>query len=92
MDWDLQRSTTAQPETAGESVIPFARAKERCVDQFERAYLEHLMSEAGGNLSLAARLAHMDRKYLRALLKRHSLWEPGRRGPRRKHPRPVESP
>lgn len=85
--FDLQREIGApvrEVEPTGEVMVPFTQAKERCVDQFERAYLERLMSEAGGNLSLAARLARMDRKYLRALLKRHSMWEPGRRGPRRK--------
>ena len=92
MDWELQRQTAPDPEPAHGTMIPFALAKERCVEQFERAYLEHLMAEAGGNLSLAARLARMDRKYLRALLKRHALWEPGRRGPRRKHPRTPETP
>lgn len=92
MDMDAWTPADAgDPVERQDEIVPFAQAKERCVDRFERIYLERLMSEAGGNLSQAARMARMDRKYLRALLKRHELWEAGRRGPRRKV-RPEEKP
>jgi DNA-binding NtrC family response regulator len=52
---------------------PFREAKERAVARWERAYLEALIRAAGGNLSCAARLAHMDRNHLRELVRRHAI-------------------
>lgn len=82
--------TAAGGTTSPRSIEPFTRAKERCVEEFERLYLERLVAEANGNLSQAARLADMDRKYLRELLKRYDLWTPGKPGFRRK--RSLEAP
>jgi DNA-binding NtrC family response regulator len=53
--------------------LPFKDAKARVVDQFERAYLEHLLGQHRGNLSAAARAAELDRKHLRELLRKHGL-------------------
>jgi DNA-binding NtrC family response regulator len=52
---------------------PFKIAKERLVAQFERTYLERLMATAGGNVSLASRMAKLDRMHLHRLLQRHSI-------------------
>jgi DNA-binding NtrC family response regulator len=55
--------------------VPFREAKEAAVAQWERDYLPRLMREAGGNLSRAARLAHIDRGHLRELLRQRHLTE-----------------
>lgn len=52
---------------------PFKVAKERLIAQFERAYLERLMTAAAGNVSLASRMAKLDRMYLYRLLQRHAI-------------------
>ena len=53
--------------------LPFRDAKERMTLSWERWYLHELISRAGGNLSLAARQAQMDRRYLRELLRQHGI-------------------
>ena len=64
-------------DSLARGAMPFRLAKAAAVDQFEKAYLEDLMVEAAGNLSLAARHAGKDRTTLRRLLRRHGL-EPQR--------------
>ncbi|MRG94052.1 sigma 54-interacting transcriptional regulator [Polyangium spumosum] len=51
----------------------FRAAKERAVARWERGYIEALVRQSGGNLSRAARSAHMDRNHLRELLRRHGI-------------------
>ncbi len=51
----------------------FRVAKEQAVQEFERAYLAALVQSAGGNVSLAARKAGMDRMHLHHLLQKHGL-------------------
>jgi DNA-binding NtrC family response regulator len=53
---------------------PFATAKERAVERFERAYLAALMKRTGGNLSRGSREADLARNHLRDLLKRRGLY------------------
>ena len=48
-------------------------AKTRAVSRVERAFLEQLMSHAGGNVSAAARTAGMQRSYLHKLLSSHDI-------------------
>jgi DNA-binding NtrC family response regulator len=62
---------------AFDAATPFRELKERWSDEFERRYLAWLLDRAGGNISLAARQADMDRKYLHRLLKKHGLAETG---------------
>jgi DNA-binding NtrC family response regulator len=52
---------------------PFREAKDAVVEQFERAYLEDLLRRAAGNISEAARIAEVERKYLYRLLDKHGL-------------------
>jgi hypothetical protein len=52
------------------------------VEAFERNYLMGLLSLAGGNVSLAAKLAGKERRSLGKLLKKHGLG----RAPRQSHP------
>ena len=69
------------PEGIGRAVISLARvlqlpykaARTAVVREFEKHFIEHWISEADGNVSLAARKARMDRSHLFSLLKRHEL-------------------
>jgi len=60
----------ASAQAEGLAELPYADAKEHAVDAFDRAYVEHAMARAGGNVSEAARLAGMDRSNFRRLLKK----------------------
>ncbi|MEZ4380008.1 MAG: sigma 54-interacting transcriptional regulator [Nannocystaceae bacterium] len=53
--------------------LPFAEAKQRVIDAFEASYLRQLFDRCEGNISAAARAAEVDRKHLRALLRKHGL-------------------
>jgi DNA-binding NtrC family response regulator len=50
--------------------LPYAEAKEKAIEVFDRAYVERLMERASGNVSEAARQAGMDRSNFRRLLKK----------------------
>ena len=54
---------------------PFHEAKAEVVTRFETGYLTDLLRRADGNLSQAARLAGLERKYLYRLLERTGLRE-----------------
>jgi DNA-binding NtrC family response regulator len=67
-------SSQEPPAPAGDKAEPaFAEAKAKFVAAFERTYLERLIVDAGGNISLAARRAGKDRSALRRLLHKHGL-------------------
>lgn len=51
----------------------FREQKERWNEKFERSYVAWLIEQTDGNISRAARLADMDRKYLHKLLKKYDL-------------------
>lgn len=77
----LQDKPEREPETPAQrhgyaedlALGSFRAAKERAVAQWERGYVAALIRENGGNLSRAARAAHMDRNHLRELLRRHGI-------------------
>jgi DNA-binding NtrC family response regulator len=54
--------------------LAFRPARKQAIHRFERDYLNWLWPEARGNLSAAARIAGIDRKYLRDLLRKHGLY------------------
>jgi len=60
--------------------LTFHRAKARAVEAFERAYLVGLLGLAGGNVSLAAKLAGKERRSLGKLLKKYGLGHAPRQG------------
>ncbi len=67
----------AEP-TEGRSVMPstdgpFHEVKEQVIGAFERDYLARLLSRAGGNMSKAARQAHIDRTTLYRLMEKHGI-------------------
>ncbi len=47
---------------------PYAEQKDEIVDRFSRKYLEALLAHTGGNQTLAARLAGLDRTYFGRLM------------------------
>ncbi|MEI6472757.1 MAG: sigma-54 dependent transcriptional regulator [Holophagaceae bacterium] len=53
--------------------LSFHRAKSRAMEAFERDFLVGLLDTAGGNVSLAAKLAGKERRSLGKLLKKHGL-------------------
>jgi transcriptional regulator with PAS, ATPase and Fis domain len=63
-----------EDDLAVRSELPFGEAKQLILDAFERRYLGDVLARANGNLSAAARISMVDRKHLRALLKKHQLW------------------
>jgi DNA-binding NtrC family response regulator len=52
---------------------PYAEARRRALEAFEREYLDALIKLHGGKVSQAATAADMDRVYLYRLLRRHRL-------------------
>ncbi|GAC1596380.1 MAG: hypothetical protein NVS4B10_05360 [Myxococcales bacterium] len=60
---------------AGDSANPgpYAAARRRSLDDFERGYLQALLARHQGKVALAAQEAGVDRVYLYRLLRRHAL-------------------
>ena len=56
------------------SEFSYRDAKEVAIKSFEKAYLQKVLEMSESNLSQAARIAGIDRKYLRDLLRRHGLY------------------
>jgi len=54
-------------------LIPYKDAKEKVVDNFTRSYVEELLTQAGGNVSEAARQSGLSRVALQKILKRLDL-------------------
>jgi DNA-binding NtrC family response regulator len=51
----------------------FYGARDRVVSRFERTYLKWLVGKASGNMSMAARIAGVDRTTLYRLMEKHSV-------------------
>jgi DNA-binding NtrC family response regulator len=66
-------SNVAAPATLVDPSIQFKEAKESLVQAWEREYVAALLDKAGGNVSLAARRAGIDRVYLHRLMKKHGI-------------------
>jgi DNA-binding NtrC family response regulator len=69
------RPTAAAPDAdvSFKADKPFHEAKDALIARFEREYLEDLVKRADGNLSQAARIAGLERKFLYKLLDRAGL-------------------
>jgi DNA-binding NtrC family response regulator len=77
---DLSRVTVerrALNDSAEDEQSTFRGAKEAAITRWEKGYLAELMRASEGNISKAARVARMDRNYLRDLLRRHQMASPG---------------
>jgi DNA-binding NtrC family response regulator len=53
--------------------LPYSAAKEASVAEFERAYVESVLLQSGGNLAEAARMAGLDKSNFRRLARRHQI-------------------
>jgi DNA-binding NtrC family response regulator len=65
---EVEGSQTSEPECKS-----FREARSRAIETFERRYVEQLMQESGGNVSLAARLAKKERRAFGRLVKRYAM-------------------
>ncbi|MCG5511709.1 sigma-54 interaction domain-containing protein [Ectothiorhodospira shaposhnikovii] len=63
----------ATPATSHDSPIPFTQAKKQAIDRFEKGYLQVMLRRAGGNVTLAARMAGKERRAFGKLLKKHGI-------------------
>ena len=52
---------------------PYHAAKEDLIGRFEKKYLSHVLDQAGGNISEAARIADIDRTTLYRIMEKHDL-------------------
>ena len=52
---------------------PFKSAKAEAIAEFERTYLNHLLTKTCGNISLASRISGKDRSALNKLVKKYGL-------------------
>ncbi len=53
--------------------VPYHEAKDVWIERFERAYVEHALDVAGGNVSQAARDTGVDRRHLQRLMARYDI-------------------
>jgi len=61
------------PSCDAPALAAFAEAKAEAIEAFERRYLTAVLNQAGGNLSLAARLAGKERSRFCRLVRKHGL-------------------
>jgi DNA-binding NtrC family response regulator len=61
------------PEPTASADVPYHQAKDAFLTRFERDYLTDLLRRSGDNLSQAARIAGLERKYLYRVLERAGL-------------------
>lgn len=70
---DLELSSDAPAVFAPPGQESLKAAKARVIENFERSYLNEVLSSCGGNISKAAREAKKDRRAFFALLKKYNL-------------------
>ncbi len=66
-------SPSTAPADPNAPLTPFKEAKRTLIDEFEKDYLQRLLTRTGNNLSRAAGLAGIERHYLRDLFRKHGL-------------------
>ncbi|MDP9150393.1 MAG: sigma 54-interacting transcriptional regulator [Myxococcota bacterium] len=78
MQGDPAANATLSPSAADESsrnkaLLPLRVARREASDAFERGYLMAALSNAGGNISKASRLAEVSRQMLSKLMRKHGM-------------------
>ena len=61
----------ASASAAVDASVPYAEARRRAIDAFERAYVKDLLARHDGKVTQAAAAAGIDRVYLYKLTRRH---------------------
>jgi two-component system, NtrC family, response regulator GlrR len=70
----IQSTDLALPSREGmANHVPFKKAKAKAVVEFERSYLQRLLTAYNGNVTRAALAAHKDRSALCQLLRKHKI-------------------
>jgi two-component system response regulator GlrR len=69
----IEESVASGGSFAVDASLPFADAKRRTMDQFEREYLVDLLRRHGGVVNEAAAAAGLDRTHVYRLLRKHRL-------------------
>ena len=77
------RSTQRSPTNADGDLraeidlsVPLIVARDRILEEFEKAYLEAALAESGGNVTRAAEIAGVNRKFIQRALARYRLRDP----------------
>ena len=60
---------------AARSLVPLKQARDRLIDQYEQAYLREALNLTSGNITRAAELAGVNRKFIQRAMKRLQLRE-----------------
>ncbi len=76
-DADIDIDLAAPIASGNSAAISFRDAKKRVVDDFERSYIEQLLTAHSGNITIAARIAKKDRRAFFELIRKHHI-EPQR--------------
>ncbi|MCG5508750.1 sigma-54 interaction domain-containing protein [Ectothiorhodospira lacustris] len=63
----------AMLSTSNGNLMSFTQAKKQAIDRFEKGYLRDMLQQAGGNVTLAARMAGKERRAFGKLLKKHGI-------------------
>jgi two-component system, NtrC family, response regulator GlrR len=58
-----------------EGVLPLRVARRQAGDDFERAYLEHVLARTSGNVTRAAAQAEVSRQMMQKLMRKHGMGE-----------------
>jgi DNA-binding NtrC family response regulator len=69
----LEPPPPATPTTTTSGPAPYSEARARCLESFDKQYLEELMRRFPGKVAQAAQAAGLDRVYLYRLLKRRGI-------------------
>jgi DNA-binding NtrC family response regulator len=69
----LRSSASQAPDAQASADVPYHEAKDAFLARFEKEYLTDLLRRSGENLSQAARIAGLERKYLYRVLQRAEL-------------------
>ena len=74
-EFDIGQESTPNDEINEliDDALCFNQAKSQAIDTFERQYLQRLMRDAQGNVTLAAKKARKERRALGKLLKKHGI-------------------
>jgi DNA-binding NtrC family response regulator len=65
--------TPVRPSEPIENLFDYHAARERALDQFERVFVTSLLQQTGGNITRAAEIAGVSRRYVTRLMTKHGI-------------------